>query len=293
MPSRRASPTGAHSTMAACPTSRAEETSGSVAAGCTLQVGTFTPAVARADAAVVIAPGFAIGPGLGSSRDALDTLGEHLASWGLVTHTVSLCTNGGSIDHVRNDEALAAFGALLEVPVLYAGFSAGGLAAMLAAARAADAEALLALDAVDTGELAAGALDALEVPVHALVGEPSSCNSDGNMLAVYRGRAARVLKVNMAQHFIFEGAACQGFKCALCSGGGEREAEVVRALATAAGRADREWTRRRGRVTERAPARLRASRSADCRGAAGRPCAASDRAACPVRATRSAGAGRA
>jgi hypothetical protein len=201
--------------------------------GCTLDVGTFTPARALADVAVLLTPGFAIGPGLGSSREALDALAEHIASWGLVTHTVSLCTNGGSIDHARNGAVLAAFGAGLGRATLYGGFSAGGLAAMLAAAQAPEARGLLALDAVDTEDLARGALEALEVPVHALAGEPSGCNSDGNMLAQYRGRSVRVLKVNEAHHFIFEGAACEGLKCALCSGGGEPEAEAVRALATA------------------------------------------------------------
>jgi pimeloyl-ACP methyl ester carboxylesterase len=200
---------------------------------CSLEVGAFRPATELAEVAVVIAPGFALGPGLGSSRAALDTLAAHVASWGITTYTLDLCTNGGSIDHAQNGEALAAFGDSLGRPVVYAGFSAGGLAAMIAAAQAERTHALLALDAVDTSDLAGPALDAIDAPVHALAGEPSSCNSDANMLARYEGRPIRVLKINMAQHFIFEGAACTGFKCALCSGGGEREAQAVRTLATA------------------------------------------------------------
>ncbi len=52
------------------------------------------------------------------------------------------------------------------------------------------------------------------------------------MLAQYKGRMVRVLKVNKAQHFTFEGAPCQGIKCAACNGGGEPEAVAIRALAT-------------------------------------------------------------
>jgi pimeloyl-ACP methyl ester carboxylesterase len=200
---------------------------------CSVEVGTFQPDAEVALVAVVIVPGFALAPGVGSTRAALDTLARHIASWGIATYTLDLCTNGGSVDHPRNGEVLAAFGEGLGRPVVYAGFSAGGLAAMIAAARAEHTQAVLALDAVDANDLARAALDDLEVSVHALAGEPSSCNNDGNMLAQYEGRTTRVLKVNMAQHFIFEGAECTGFKCALCSGGGEREAQVVRALATA------------------------------------------------------------
>ncbi len=200
---------------------------------CTFAYESFTPASTRTEAAVVIAPGFALFPGAGSSREALQTLAKHVASWGVTTLTVDLCTNGGSIDHAKNGAAIAEFGAKVGGErVVYAGFSAGGLGSLLAAAQATNTEAFLALDAVDTNDLAKGALDALTKPIYAMAGEPSMCNSDGNMLAQYKGRMLRVVKVNKAQHFTFEGAPCQGFKCSLCPGGGEVEAAAIRALAT-------------------------------------------------------------
>jgi hypothetical protein len=180
----------------------------------------------------VIVPGFSLF-GIGSSRQNLETLARHVASWGVNTYTVSLCTNGPGIDHPRNGRVLAAFGASLGKPIVYSGFSAGGLAAILATATATSPAAFLALDAVDANSLARAALEAITVPAYALSGEPSSCNSNVNMLPQYSGLPMRVLKVNRAQHFIFEGATCSGFRCFLCNGGTDKEASAVRALTTA------------------------------------------------------------
>jgi len=205
------------------------------AAACNFEYETFTPDAVASDVVLVIAPGFALAAGLGSTREALTPLAQHLASWGIVTHTVKLCTNGGGIDHAKNGAAIAEFGETLGgTRVVYAGFSAGGLGAMIAASQANNTLAYFALDAVDKDGLARAALDAIDAPTYALVGEPSSCNSDGNMRAQYEGRSTRVVKINGAQHFIFEGSACEGIKCALCNGGGAAEATAVRALMAAA-----------------------------------------------------------
>jgi hypothetical protein len=162
------------------------------------------------------------------------TLATHMASWGIDVLTVDLCTNGPSINHAKNGAAIAEFGEKVGGKrVIYAGFSAGGLNALIGAAQASNTEAVLALDAVDTNDLAKPALDMLKKPVHALSGEPSSCNSQENMLTQYQGRMLRVLKVNNADHFTFEGAPCRGIKCTPCGKGGETEATAIRALATA------------------------------------------------------------
>lgn len=201
---------------------------------CSFEYETFTPGEVASDVQVIIAPGFALAEGLGSSREALTPLAQHLASWGLVTHTVKLCTNGGSINHAGNGAAIAEFGEKLGGKrVIYAGFSAGGLGSMIAASQAKNTLAYFGLDAVDKDDLASAALDELKVPVYALVGEPSSCNSDANMRAQYEGRDIRVVKVEGAQHFIFEGSACEGIKCVACNGGGAEEATAVRALMSA------------------------------------------------------------
>lgn len=105
---------------------------------------------------------------------------------------------------------------------------------MYAASQASNTAAYLALDAVDRDKLATAALDAIKKPIYALTGEPSSCNDQSNMLPQYSGRTVPVLKVNKAQHFNFEGTACEGLKCLPCPGGSEVEASAIRALATAA-----------------------------------------------------------
>ncbi len=197
---------------------------------CSFDYESFTPATSGTEVSVVIAPGFAAF-GVGSSREALRTLATYIASWGIATHTVSLCTNGGGINHPKNGAAIAEFGAKVGGKrVIYAGFSAGGLDALLAAAQATNVEAVLALDAVDS-DLAKAALDTIKKPVYAMAGEPSMCNSQENMLAQYKGRMLRVLKVNNADHFTFEGTPCEGVECRICPKGGEPEAVAIRALA--------------------------------------------------------------
>jgi hypothetical protein len=64
--------------------------------------------------------------------------------------------------------------------VLYAGFSAGGLAAYLAAGSDPRASAYLGLDAVDSGGLALARNADFRVPALFLMGEPSSCNAKNN-----------------------------------------------------------------------------------------------------------------
>ncbi len=201
---------------------------------CTFEIESFVPDQAETDQIVILAPGFALAPAAGSSREAMSPLAEHFASWGITTYTVALCTNGPSIDHARNGRAIAEFGESVGANgAVYMGFSAGGLGTMLAAAEAGNTSAYFALDAVDTNNLAAPALDALSVPRFALVGEGSSCNSTNNMLAAYQGKDVRAVRVIGAQHFIFEGDECAGLKCLACNGGGAEEVEVVRAMSTA------------------------------------------------------------
>jgi len=133
---------------------------------------------------------------------------EHLASHGVATAVVSFCNSTPFAGrHERNavdlravvDAVRPAGGA-----VLYAGFSAGGLAALLAAAADPHAIALLALDAVDSGGLA-GLAAGLTVPALFLAAEPSPCNAHGNMLPLAAGLpAAHIVPVPNATHCHFE-----------------------------------------------------------------------------------------
>jgi pimeloyl-ACP methyl ester carboxylesterase len=134
--------------------------------------------------------------------------GELAASHGLRSVVVSTCASspfGGRHDRNAADlRAVANAVAGPDAPVLYAGFSAGGLASLLAAADDPRAVGVLGLDAVDSGGLAERAMG-LAVPALFLAGEPSSCNAQGNLLPVVEGlAAARVVPVPYATHGDFE-----------------------------------------------------------------------------------------
>jgi pimeloyl-ACP methyl ester carboxylesterase len=88
---------------------------------------------------------------------------------------------------------------------VYAGFSAGGLAALLAAREDRGTAGVLTLDLVDAGGLGVGAARALDKPLFAIAGEPANCNAEGNGAAVYTAAsAARVQWVEGTSHCDFE-----------------------------------------------------------------------------------------
>jgi pimeloyl-ACP methyl ester carboxylesterase len=180
--------------------------------GCTLSYEVHRPAEATERTTVVLAHGFL------RSLATMRGWAEHLASHGVSTAVVSFC-NSTPFDgrHDRNAVDLRALADAVRSPaggVLYAGFSAGGLAALLAAVSDPGAVGLLALDAVDSGGggrpdpgragLAAGATR-LAVPALFLAAEPSSCNATGNMLPVAaRIASAEVVRIANATHCHFE-----------------------------------------------------------------------------------------
>jgi len=89
-------------------------------------------------------------------------------------------------------------------PVVYAGFSAGGLSALLAAAADPHAVGYVGLDPVASGGLESAAAG-WDGPALLVVGEPSACNADGNarLLAALLPDAAFV-RVPGATHCAFE-----------------------------------------------------------------------------------------
>ena len=170
--------------------------------GCTLRFELHLAAGEAGRATVVLAPGFL--RDLGTMRG----WAAHFASHGVPTAVVSFCNSTPFAGrHDRNAADLRAVADTLRPPggpVLYAGFSAGGLAALLAAAEDVGASAFLGLDAVDSGGLAADA-SGLGAPALFLAAEPSSCNAQGNLLPVAATiAAARVVRVPNATHCHFE-----------------------------------------------------------------------------------------
>lgn len=89
--------------------------------------------------------------------------------------------------------------------VIYAGFSAGALAALLAARADPAAIGLLTLDLVDSRALGSEAAEGLQLPVVALAGAPSNCNAQDNAAPIYaRLRHLHLTRFAEASHCDFE-----------------------------------------------------------------------------------------
>lgn len=202
--------------------------------GCTLNYTRFAAAVPTAGS-VVLAHGFL------RDRESVRGIARHLASWGVDVVSIDLC-NASLLtgEHARGADDLRTVARELGLQrVIYAGFSAGALAALLATGDDPNASGALLLDLVDKDNLAAKAASRLRVPVHALVAPPSACNADGNGVTALRSVAtARVLRVTGTSHCHFEiplDSACT----ALCGGTSQpailaRLQGVILGLATAA-----------------------------------------------------------
>lgn len=202
--------------------------------GCAVDWVTYLPDRSASDCAVLLAHGFM--RDLGSMRG----WAAHWASHGVATTVVSFCasrlTKG---NHDLNADDLVSVARRLHTgPILYAGFSAGGLAAFLAASRDPRAVAYLGLDAVDSGALAAAASAAFRVPALFLLGEPSACNARGNFVpSIPSDGTAAALRIAHATHCLFENPLDGRCEC-VCGRVEPAEAEArivesIRSLATA------------------------------------------------------------
>lgn len=167
--------------------------------GCRTAYEVYRPARGGSGVLVVLAHGF--GRDLASMRG----WARHWATHGVAAVVASFCNSTWAAgNHDRNAEDLAALAhALHDGPVLYAGFSAGGLAAFLAAASDPRALAYLGLDAVDSGGLAPPAAARFAAPALFLLGEPSACNAQGNFLPSIPEHAT-ALRIRGATHGHFE-----------------------------------------------------------------------------------------
>ncbi|EIC23385.1 lipase family protein [Thiorhodovibrio frisius] len=108
--------------------------------------------------------------------------------------------------HVANSQDMMELARALGAKrVIYAGFSAGALAALLAARNDPSATGVLTLDLVDSQDLGRRAAEGLAVPLIALTGMPSNCNANNNAAPVYRVASALSLTpIPQASHCDFE-----------------------------------------------------------------------------------------
>ncbi|MCB9778137.1 MAG: hypothetical protein H6742_06210 [Alphaproteobacteria bacterium] len=192
-------------------------------------------------AGVASPPTVLLGHGFVRNRGVLADVAEHFSSWGLQVYAVDFCHSSiWDTDHTANGEELAAVAASLGIGApLYAGHSAGGLAALVAASEDAGAAGVVGLDPVDAFDEGITASGLVRSPAYAIVGEPSTCNSSSNGVAMYGGVPRHtVLRATEADHCDFEGPT--DWVCTIaCTGRNdlftdEEISATVRGLATAA-----------------------------------------------------------
>lgn len=134
--------------------------------------------------------------GFAVAAPELPHLADHAAnarSLGLVADALSRASPGPG----------PGFGAL---PVIYAGFSAGGTAALAAAVADPRALGWIGLDPVDRGGLGAAAASRLDHPAYVFHAPANRCNAQWNAAAIVAGaRDVTATEVPFASHCDFEG----------------------------------------------------------------------------------------
>lgn len=188
-----------------------------------------TPVGAPPGPVVVVVHGFA------GQRADMEGWGTHFASWGFTALVPQLChATPLDVDHRQNGLDLVALAADLapgQVP-FYVGYSAGGLAALVAATEDPGAGGNLGLDMVDAFGIGARAAPGLTVPAADLVAEPSACNSRNNGLPLYDGIGAPTLAIPGADHCDWNNPAQPS--CARLCATGPDEPRIPQAIATLA-----------------------------------------------------------
>ena len=121
--------------------------------------------------------------------------------------------------------------------VVYGGFSAGALAALVAGHRDPQALGVIALDLVDAGGLGLRLAAGFDKPLIGLMGEPSPCNAGARGLQVLKAsRRGRAETVPGAGHCDFESPTdgwCE-LVCGATAGTTTRRAEIIATTVLAA-----------------------------------------------------------
>ena len=168
--------------------------------GCEFDYEYYQPQDKTVTATVVLAHGF--------KRNLKSQRGwaQQLLANDIATVVVSFCNatllNG---HHARNADDLIALRQHLEIRnPIYAGFSAGGLAAYLAALEDRDTIGYLGFDSVDSGDLAMDTSAPLAVPALFLMAPPSACNARNNFFPIIERYDYDVHTLTQATHCHFE-----------------------------------------------------------------------------------------
>jgi pimeloyl-ACP methyl ester carboxylesterase len=170
-------------------------------ASCRTTYSLYGPAGQKGSVLVVLAPGFT------RSRQTLRGWARHVASWGVTVATLDFChAQPWRIDYHKNGTDMAALAHHLRYEqAIYAGFSAGGLAAIIAGSFDKGTVAIFGLDPVDWRGRGTELAPKLTAPVYGLIGEPSPLNAWNNGTTIYRNAPdSRLLKIREADHCMFE-----------------------------------------------------------------------------------------
>ncbi len=201
--------------------------------GCGLDTIRFQPRHRRTRGAVILAPGFL------RDQRSLTGLAVALAGQGIPVVTLTFC-NSRPWDGrpVRNALDMIAVGRQLEATgVVYAGFSAGGLAALIAGRLDPQAVGIVTLDLVDAHRLGVGMARALNRPLVGLAGEPAACNAYNNGLKVFTvAPRARITPIQGASHCDFESPTdwlCESVCAGVDDGSPARRRTIIAAAMTA------------------------------------------------------------
>ncbi|WP_206171808.1 alpha/beta hydrolase [Thiorhodococcus mannitoliphagus] len=169
--------------------------------GCVLSYSRYSAASAQPGDLVVLGHGFLRG------QANMAGLARALAASGVTTLTLDFCKGSPFAgNHFRNGlDMMALARAQGARRVVYVGFSAGALAALVAGRNDPRSLGIVALDLVDAEGLGALMAAGLEVPLVGLVGDASSCNAYNNGLSLYAAsRQALVRRFPGADHCDFE-----------------------------------------------------------------------------------------
>ena len=170
--------------------------------GCTLKYKTYIPNQPQTSGSVVMMHGFL------RNLDRYSAWADHLSSWGIPTVTVTMCHS--SVIDVNPDENAADVQELMDSlgmsNTLYVGHSNGAISAIQAAYEDTNSLGAFGLDPVESfGADHTAIAAALNVPAYALMGEPTSCNSDNNGQIVYESAPNNMLlSITEAGHCDFE-----------------------------------------------------------------------------------------
>ena len=169
--------------------------------GCTNNYTLYQQHDAQAGPLVLIVPGFM------RDRDRMRGWADALARRGLLAVTMDFCQptafDGKHAENARDMIALRNH--LGAASVIYVGHSAGGLAALLAAANDPAARGMVLLDPVDFARLGRDAAARNRVPGIALLAEPGACNLRSNMRgALARMPSVQTISIAAATHCDFE-----------------------------------------------------------------------------------------